>query len=247
MQKRGRVGRSAQHMPYSGCYVSGSPSVYSAWPDISEMFADVTRYLLMLGGDPTQMPKIMFAVGENRGWKDGDGILEATMAVPPEYRLKVTDYVVFTLETPGVGGYYAERSRYFFFQEPHEEIRSHFEEALKLQEFQINAYKNGMTMQQLRDTINAYKASVGAEQTTGHTWMDTEIRGMGNLTVCRPLINCEWEMFPLAKGMVFDSIHKYKKGHRCTRFMKPSGWKMTKPHFWELSTEDYSIIKVMNN
>lgn len=48
-------------------------------------------------------------------------------------------------------------------------------------------------------------------------FMDTEIRGMGNITVCRPLIQCDWEMFPLAKGMVFDSIHKYEKGRRCTQ------------------------------
>lgn len=183
---------------------------------ISEMFADVTRQLLLLGGDPTQMPKIMFAVGENRGWCEGDGILDATLAVPPDYRLKTSDYVVFTLETPGPGGYYAERSRYFFFKTPHPEIQAHFDSALKLQEFQIQAYRNGMTMSELRDTLNRYKAGVGAEQMHGHTWMDTEIRGMGNITVCRPLINCEWEMFPLAKGMVFDSIHQFKKGHRCT-------------------------------
>ena len=183
---------------------------------ISEMFADVTRQLLLLGGDPTQMPKIMFAVGENRGWREGDGILDATLAVPPDYRLKTSDYVVFTLETPGPGGYYAERSRYFFFKAPHPEIQAHFDAALKLQEFQIQAYRNGMTMCELRDTLNRYKAGVGAEQMHGHTWMDTEIRGMGNITVCRPLINCEWEMFPLAKGMVFDSIHQFKKGHRCT-------------------------------
>ncbi len=183
---------------------------------ISEMFADVTRQLLLLGGDPTQMPKIMFAVGENRGWCEGDGILDATLAVPPDYRLKTSDYVVFTLETPGPGGYYAERSRYFFFKTPHPEIQAHFDSALKLQEFQIQAYRNGMTMSELRDTLNRYKAGVGAEQMHGHTWMDTEIRDMGNITVCRPLINCEWEMFPLAKGMVFDSIHQFKKGHRCT-------------------------------
>lgn len=184
---------------------------------INDIFADITRFLLILGGDPTEMPKILLAVGENRGVQEGDGILTATMAIPPDYRLKYTDYVVLTLETPGLGGYYAERSRYFFFNEPHSEIREHFEEALKLQEYQIAAYKNGMTMKELRDTLNAYKASVGAAQTHGNTWMDTEIRGMGNITVCRPLIQCDWEMFPLAKGMVFDSIHKYEKGHRCTQ------------------------------
>ena len=42
-------------------------------------------------------------------------------------------------------------SRYFFFEEPHPEIAAHFDEALKLQEYQLNYYRPGMTMQQLRD------------------------------------------------------------------------------------------------
>ena len=108
---------------------------------------------------------------------------------------------MFTLETPGLGGYYAERSRYFF-KEPHPEIQEHFNEALKLQEFQVNAYKNGMTMQQLRDVLNQHKASVGA-QGNARTHMDGYgIRGIKHYT-CRPLINCEWEMFRAGKGNGF--------------------------------------------
>lgn len=178
-----------------------------------EIFGDITHHLLTLGGDPTEMPKILLFIGENRPVGPEDKLV-CTAPRPADYRLTHHDFVEFTLETPGCGGYYAERSRYFFFEEPHPEIAAHFDEALKLQEYQLNYYRPGMTMQQLRDGLNAYKQSVGAAPETGHNWMTTEIRGIGNITVCRPLIQNPWEMFPLAENMIFDSIHKLAKNRR---------------------------------
>ena len=178
-----------------------------------EIFGDITHHLLTLGGDPTEMPKILLFIGENRPVGPEDKLV-CTAPRPADYRLTHHDFVEFTLETPGCGGYYAERSRYFFFEEPHPEIAAHFDEALKLQEYQLNYYRPGMTMQQLRDGLNAYKQSVGAAPETGHNWMTTEIRGIGNITVCRPLIQNPWEMFSLAENMIFDSIHKLAKNRR---------------------------------
>lgn len=181
---------------------------------IHEIYSDIVKYLLDLGSDPSQMPKILLFIGKNiDAAKNGPEL--GTRPAAPNYRLTEEDYVELTLETPGCGGYYAERSRHFFFQEPVSGIRQLFSEALKLQEYQIKLYRPGLTMIELRECMNTYKRSVGSSSLeTGHDWRSTEIRGIGNSTVCRPLVQYDWEWMVLTEGMVFDSIHKLTKYNR---------------------------------
>lgn len=192
----------------------GAPLYLRPGRTAHEIYSDIFKYLLDLGSDPSQMPKILIFIGRNAEAAK-DGPIMGTRPAPPDYRLTREDYVELTLETPGCGGYYAERSRHFFFQEPIEEICRLFEEALALQEYQLKLYRPGLTMKELRDTLNEYKRSMGsASLETGHNWMSSEIRGMGNTTVCRPLVQYDWEWMALAEGMVFDSIHKLTKYNR---------------------------------
>lgn len=181
---------------------------------VHEIYSDIFKYLLDLGSDPSQMPKILIFLGKNIDVPQ-DGPQAGTRPAAPDYRLLQEDYVELTLETPGCGGYYAERSRHFFFQEPVSQIRQLFCETLKLQEYQLKLYRPGLTMSGLRQAMNEYKRSVGSSSLeTGHDWRSTEIRGMGNSTVCRPLVQYDWEWMALAEGMVFDSIHKLAKYNR---------------------------------
>lgn len=181
---------------------------------VHEIYSDIFKYLLDLGGDPSQMPKILIFLGKNTQCTT-DAPMMGTRPAPPDYRITREDYIELTLETPGCGGYYAERSRHFFFQEPIAELKNLFSEALTLQEYQIGLYRPGLTMKELRETMNEYKHSAGsASLETGHDWRSTEIRGMGNSTVCRPLVQYDWEWMSLTEGMVFDSIHKLAKYNR---------------------------------
>ena len=175
----------------------------------TEVYADITRYLMLLGGDPTQMFKLVMYLGDATAHEGQAG--SPQFWIDPDYRMKQTDYIQLTLETPGCGGYYAERSRYFFFQPPTSEFSAVFQQALKLQEFQLNCYKLGMSMGELRDTINRYKLSLGAEPSFGKDWISGEVRGIGNTTVCRPLIQYEWEPLRLMKNMVLVSTHRIVK------------------------------------
>jgi Xaa-Pro aminopeptidase len=174
----------------------------------TDITADITRLLQLLGADPTLMPKILIQIAPNGPAEPGfQGMLDDRF-----YRIKDTDYVRLCLETPGSGGYYAERARYFFFDTPHTEMLGLWAEALELHDYQLSLYRPGATMQELREKINAYKASIGAETMTGHGIFDAEIRGMGMLTVDRPQIQYAWEDFLLEPGMAFVSMAWIKRG-----------------------------------
>lgn len=174
-----------------------------------EIYADIIRYLLLLGADPTEMFKLVIYIGDNRA-VSGEN-LGPQFWMDPEYRIKRSDYILLTLETPGCGGYYSERSRYFFFEEPNPVFSKRFQEALKIEKYQLGIYKPGMTMQEIRESVNRFKESIGSAPELGHGWMSGEVRGIGNITVCRPLIQYEWEPLKLMKNMTIVSTHRLIK------------------------------------
>jgi len=179
-----------------------------------EITADITRLLQLLGADPTLMPKILLQIQSNS--EITSSAVPGYMLDEPDYRLKDTDFVRLTLETPGSGGYYSERARYFFFDTPHPEIQGLYDEALKLHDYQLSLYRPGVTMKELRNKINAYKESKGFEPMAADGVFDTEIRGIGMLTVDRPQIQYAWENIALEPGISIVSMAHIKKGNKAT-------------------------------
>lgn len=175
-----------------------------------EITADIVRLLQLLGADPTLMPKILIMIGSNSA--SDFAAKPGYMLQDPYYRLKDTDYVRLCLETPGSGGYYAERARCFFFRTPHPEIRQLWAEAMELHEYQSSLYRPGMSMKQLRSQINEYKLSHGMMPFASSGVFDTEIRGIGMLTVDRPQIQYDWESIALEPGISIVSMAHVIKG-----------------------------------
>lgn len=180
---------------------------------ITEIRADFHYMMLNLGMDPTLMPKIILFVGKNRP----EGLDPRTLIKERDYALQADDYIVLNFETPGSGGYYAERCRYFFFSEPHPALKTMWGEVLRLHEYQMSLYRPGTTMRELRERINSFKLRRGflPEGDIGSASplddATPEIRGIGILTVDRPQIQLEWEDVALQPGIVFTSMPTLRK------------------------------------
>lgn len=176
---------------------------------MTDMRTDFHHMLLRMGMDPTLMPKILFFVHPNRPAMPHDNPLRT---MDRDYRIQPDDFLDIGFETPGSGGYYAERMRHFFFDDPHPAIQAHYEDVLALHEYQMSLYKPGATMRYLRENINRYKVERGfvteneidnCQPIDDYT---PELRGMGLLTVDRPQIQLEWEDLILEPGVVFTTV-----------------------------------------
>lgn len=182
---------------------------------LTEIRSDFHHMMLNLGMDPTLMPKIILFVGKN----GPEGLNESTLVKERDYVLQSDDFIMLNFETPGSGGYYAERCRYFFFDTPHPALRSMWEEILKLHEYQMSLYRPGATMRELREKINAFKVQHGflpeGDTQAANPQSDTtpELRGIGILTVDRPQIQLEWEDLALQPGMVFTSMPTLRRAN----------------------------------
>ena len=183
-----------------------APAFIRPYRLVTEIRADIQHLMLCLGMDPTLMPKILLFVRPNHRPSPEDNIQEKER----DYRLTPWDYITLCFETPGSGGYYAERSRNFFFDEPHPAIKKHWEEVIELHQFQMSLYRTGITMGELRNKIGQYKEERGYKAQKDLkccTPVDgNELRGIGLLTVDRPQIQLDWEDLPLKEGMTFCTM-----------------------------------------
>ena len=168
-----------------------------------EILADLTRLLMLLGSDPTLTPKVILTLGKNRPLSDGwrEWVLNDR-----NYRIERDDYISLVLETPGCGGYYAERERRYFFQRPHPDHQAAHDAALALHRFQMSRLRPNVSLAQFRAEVNEYKAAAGLPPSAPGVPFGTELRGMGLLTVDRPQIECAWEDMPLLEGHVVTSM-----------------------------------------
>ena len=193
---------------------AAAPSFLQPGRTSQDITADVFRLLQILGADPTLMPKILMSVRPNDSYERQAGSVYMDMLDDRHYRVRESDYIRLCLETPGSGGYYSERARYFFFDTPHPEIQEMWDGAVALHKHQLGLYHPNVTMKELRDQINAYKVSVGAEPMTGKGMFDTEIRGLGIITVDRPQIQLDWENMVLQPGLSFVSMAHLIQGNK---------------------------------
>ncbi|MFT3797665.1 M24 family metallopeptidase [Microbacterium sp.] len=158
-----------------------------------EIRADVLRLLINLGMDPTLMPKILIGFLPNRSFDDRSS--PHGMDLPRDTRVTESDFVSLILETPGSGGYYTERQRYFFFDEPADEVREYWSLAVQLHEFLCGAARPGSSVVEVQREFDEYKVSLGLD----HVGM-AAFRGIGMLTVDRPQARMPWEDIVLRPG-----------------------------------------------
>ena len=124
----------------------------------------------------------------------------------PEYRLTEDDWVHVIYESPGIGGYYSETGRIFYFREPCDDAKRVWDETVKLLEYQTTLLKPGKTLHEIRRETNDYLRSIGAAEDT-NIFM---IRGIGNLTVDRPQL-FDWDQMKLQPNMALSLQPRYRK------------------------------------
>lgn len=174
----------------------------------SELQADIMKLLSELNADMSVMTKLLISSGRN-----GEVDTFPTIAPKdrnhlcfPEYRLTEDDWVHIIYESPGIGGYYSETGRIFYFKEPCESARQVWAEAAAALEYQASILKPGKTLHQIREETNAYLKSRGSEEDKNIF----QIRGIGNLTVDRPQL-FEWDQMVLKPNMALSLQPRYRK------------------------------------
>ncbi len=183
-----------------------------------EIYGDILKLLADFGADMSVMPKIFMASGKN-------GTVGSFPVIAPDsgdhlgspsYRLTREDWVHLIFETPGLGGYYSETGRIFYFQEPCRRAKETWRAGTELLEYQKELLKPGVTLRSIQAETNRYLKAQGAME--DHNIF--QIRGIGNLTTERPQLY-EWETMTLQPGMVLNLQPRYTKGD-CTAIVMDS-------------------------
>lgn len=188
--------------------IEAAPSYIRPGRTQAEIQADIMMLLSELNADMSVMTKLLISSGKN-----GEVNTFPTINPPsrdylcfPEYRLQEDDWVHVIYEAPGIGGYYSETGRIFYFQEPCDDAKRVWDETVKLLEFQTTLVKPGKTLHQVRKETNDYLKSIGAQEDT-NIFM---IRGIGNLTVDRPQL-FDWDQMELQPNMALSLQPRYRK------------------------------------
>lgn len=174
-----------------------------------DIIADSYKLLIDLGSDSTLMFKLLLWSGKN-GYvlrqpldthnPPGGNIMDLG------YRLQKDDWLFYIVETPGYGGYYSEMGRYFYFNEPCDEAKFYWNEAVKLTAYQASLLKPGATMTDILASSNDYLRARGAEEDYGFT-----VRGIGMLTIDRPQAYASWETMTIEPNMALSLQPKFSK------------------------------------
>ncbi|MCU6762367.1 Uncharacterized peptidase SA1530 [uncultured Roseburia sp.] len=175
----------------------------------SEIWSRIISLLSELGADMSVMPKILMTSGKNKTVGSFPTVHPKTRAhlCFPEYRLQEDDWVHIIYETPGLGGYYSETGRIFYFQEPCMKARKVWKECVELIKFQAGSIRPGKTLHEIREEVNHYLKVRGAK-TDENIF---QIRGIGNLTTESPQLY-DWDQMKLQPGMVLSLQPRYTKG-----------------------------------
>lgn len=188
--------------------IKAAPAYVRPGRNQSELQADIMKLLWELNADMSVMTKLLISSGRN-----GEVDTFPTIAPKdrnhlcfPEYRLTEDDWVHIIYESPGIGGYYSETGRIFYFKEPCSQARRTWDETVKALEFQAGILKPGKTLHEIRKETNEYLKSRGSCEDTNIF----QIRGIGNLTVDRPQLY-DWDQMTLKPDMALSLQPRFRK------------------------------------
>ncbi len=188
--------------------IKAAPAYVRPGRNQSELQADIMKLLWELNADMSVMTKLLISSGRN-----GEVDTFPTIAPKdrnhlcfPEYRLTEDDWVHIIYESPGIGGYYSETGRIFYFKEPCLQARQTWDETVKALEFQAGILKPGKTLHEIRKETNEYLKSRGSCEDTNIF----QIRGIGNLTVDRPQLY-DWDQMTLKPDMALSLQPRFRK------------------------------------
>lgn len=145
--------------------IEAAPSYIRPGRTQMEIQADIVRLLYEFNADMSVMSKLLITSGKNGhvGTFPTIGATTREHLCFPEYRLQKDDWVHIIYETPGIGGYYSETGRIFYFEEPCSDAKEIWNETRALLDFEADLIKPGRTLKEIHDECGIYLKERGAE------------------------------------------------------------------------------------